>query len=40
MVDAFGAHSTDMESPEDVHDICDKCKAVSEKLADTAEQIW
>lgn len=40
MVDKSGAHSTDMEAPEDVHDLCDKCKAVSEKWADTSARIW
>ncbi|SDX92228.1 radical SAM protein [Eubacterium barkeri] len=40
MVDTSGAHSTDMESPEDVHDLCDKCKAVSEKWAETADALW
>ena len=40
MVDKTGAHSTDLESPEDVHELCAKCKDVSEKWEKTADKLW
>lgn len=40
MVDETGAHSTDLESPEDVHALCDKCKKASENWAVTADKLW
>ena len=40
MVDQSGAHSTDMVHPEDVHDLCDKCKEASEQWKITADQLW
>ncbi|MGN0658391.1 MAG: radical SAM protein [Emergencia sp.] len=35
-----GAHSTDMENPEDVRDLTAKCEAVAEKWAPVADEIW
>ena len=40
MVDKSGAHSTDMESPEDVHVLCGKCTDVAAKWAETSENLW
>ena len=40
MVDQSGAQSTDMVHPEDVHDLCDKCKDASERWKVTADQLW
>lgn len=39
-VDKSGAHSTDLESPEDVHDLTNKCVQVSEKWAIAADRLW
>lgn len=39
-VEQSGAHSTDLESPEDVHHLSGKCEPVSEKWADVAEKLW
>lgn len=40
MVESSGAHSTDMQNPEDIHDLADKCREPSEKWAETADEIW
>ncbi|MDO5845503.1 MAG: radical SAM protein [Methanocorpusculum sp.] len=40
MVDASGAKSTDMQNPEDVRDLTGRCRAVSEKWAPVAEELW
>jgi MoaA/NifB/PqqE/SkfB family radical SAM enzyme len=40
MVDKSGAHSTDMQAPEDVHDLCGKCVRVAEKWAVKADELW
>lgn len=40
MVDESGAKSTDMQHPEDVHDLTGKCKEVSEIWAKRAETLW
>lgn len=40
MVEQTGAHSTDMESPEDVRHLCGKCKERAEQWAPVAEAIW
>ena len=40
MVDASGATSTDLEAPEDVHKLSDKCKEQAEKWAVVAGQLW
>lgn len=34
------AKSTDMKHPEDVHNLCKKCKRTSENWAVTAERLW
>ncbi|MGN1134926.1 MAG: radical SAM protein [Oscillospiraceae bacterium] len=40
MVDETGAHSTDLESPEDVHALCGKCRQTSENWAVAADKLW
>lgn len=39
-VETSGAHSTDMESPEDVHALADKCVPVADKWAPVADDLW
>ena len=38
-VEASGARSTDMQNPEDVHDLADKCRSVAEKWAPVADEL-
>jgi MoaA/NifB/PqqE/SkfB family radical SAM enzyme len=40
MVNRTGAVSTDLESPEPVEHLCEKCKAYSEEWKQEAEDIW
>lgn len=40
MVDRSGAQSTDMESPEDVHELCGKCHGVADSWALRAGELW
>jgi MoaA/NifB/PqqE/SkfB family radical SAM enzyme len=40
IVHASGAYSTDMSSPEDVDELCAKCKQASENWAPVAERLW
>ncbi len=40
MVDETGAHSTDMEGQEDVHDLCDKCEDAAAEWKPVAERLW
>ena len=40
MVDHSGAHSTDLESPEDVRDLADKCREKAIKWAPVADELW
>lgn len=40
MVDAAGAASTDVVSPEDVHDLCGKTAPVADKWSVTADRLW
>ncbi len=40
MVDKSGAHSTDMEFPEDVHELCAKCHPAAEAWSVKANEIW
>jgi MoaA/NifB/PqqE/SkfB family radical SAM enzyme len=40
IVIASAAKSTDMKHPEDVHNLCKKCKRTSENWAVTAERLW
>jgi MoaA/NifB/PqqE/SkfB family radical SAM enzyme len=40
MVDASKAESTDLQNPENVHDLCDKCKTKSEIWAKTSAKLW
>ena len=40
MVEVTGAHSTDLEAPEDVHALCGKCQAYADAWAPTAEKLW
>ncbi|MBU4439095.1 MAG: radical SAM protein [Acetobacterium sp.] len=39
-VDRSGAHSTDLENPEDVHDLTEKCHAPADNWAPIANAIW
>lgn len=39
-VEQSGAHSTDLESPEDVHILAGKCTPVAEKWQSVADEIW
>ena len=40
MVEKSGAHSTDLENPEDVHELSDKCREKSEEWALQADILW
>ena len=40
MVDEAGAHSTDLQHPEDVHDLTGKCAEKAEKWKPVADEIW
>jgi len=40
MVDSSGAHSTDMQKPEDVHELSAKCVGAAKNWAVTADRIW
>lgn len=40
MVKETGAHSTDLESPEDVDHLCDKCEDYAKNWKPDAEEIW
>ncbi len=40
MVKKTGAKSTDMESPEDVDHLCDKCEEYAKKWAPDADRLW
>ncbi|MDO5718561.1 MAG: radical SAM protein [Tissierellia bacterium] len=40
MVERSHAHSTDLQQPEDIRDLTEKCKEKSEKWAKTAERLW
>lgn len=40
VVKAAGAHSTDMDSPEDVEHLCSKCVNYSKEWAPVADKLW
>lgn len=40
VVDAAGAHSTDLQSPEDVHQLCGKCTERAEAWKPVADKLW
>jgi len=40
MVDACGAHSTDLQDPEDVHALCAKCKEAAANWQPIADGLW
>ena len=40
MVHATGAVSTDLQSPETVEHLCEKCKAYAKNWTPTAEKLW
>ena len=40
MVRETGAHSTDLQSPEAVEDLCGKCSAYAEAWRPVAERLW
>lgn len=39
LVNASGAHSTDLQSPENVCDLCEKCVSYSDKWSKTADRL-
>ena len=40
MVHASGAHSTDMQQPENVDELCGKCKYAADHWAPVADKLW
>jgi MoaA/NifB/PqqE/SkfB family radical SAM enzyme len=40
MVTSTGAYSTQMKDHEDVRDLCDKCRPMAKKWAETANRLW
>jgi len=40
MVEKSGAHSTDLQDPEDVRELSAKCQTAAEKWAETADELW
>jgi len=40
MVERSGAHSTDLQNPEDVHELTGKCRDAAENWAETADELW
>jgi len=40
MVDKSGAHSTDLQSPEDAHVLCGKCKAAADRWEVKSQELW
>ena len=40
MVHETGAHSTDLQSPESVEHLCEKCKSYAADWQPTADEIW
>ena len=40
MVDESGAHSTDLQAPEDAHALAEKCRGCYEDWAPYAERLW
>lgn len=40
MVDRSGAHSTDLQNPEDVHELCAKCKHAADCWEKTSQELW
>ena len=40
MVHETGAHSTDLQSPESVDHLCEKCKSYAANWQPTADEIW
>ena len=40
MVDQSGAHSTDLQHPEDAHVLCEKCRNAAECWKPTADALW
>lgn len=40
MVEKSGAKSTDVQAPEDVHELAKKCETVSNDWADRADELW
>ena len=40
MVEGSGAHSTDLQDPEDVHELSAKCENAAEAWGYTADELW
>lgn len=39
-VKSSGAHSTDLQNPEEVHELSDKCRKAADNWAPVAEELW
>lgn len=40
LVEQSGAHSTDLQNPEDVDDLCEKCRLAAQNWAPVADALW
>ena len=40
MVDKSGAKSTDLQNPEDVHSLSDKCEFAAKRWKPVADRLW
>jgi hypothetical protein len=40
MVETTGAYSTDLQTPEDVHDLSAKCESAAANWATVADELW
>jgi predicted Fe-S oxidoreductases len=40
MVHETGAHNTDLQSPESVEHLCEKCKSYAANWQPTADEVW
>ena len=40
MVEQSGAKSTDLQHPEDVHELSEKCREKAEQWAPAADRLW
>jgi len=40
MVETSGAHSTDLQNPEDVHTLCEKCRHAADCWKPVSEELW
>ncbi|MDL2242526.1 hypothetical protein LJC25_02225 [Bacteroidales bacterium OttesenSCG-928-K03] len=40
VVEKSGTHSIDLQNPENVRNLCDKCRETSERWKPTADKLW